>query len=217
MPDAGANRGLGLASDPDRAAAVPPRLAVDVAAHRLRGAAFLPSPNCDERPAPAELSLLVIHNIALPPERFGPPGAPHSFIDDLFLNRLDPQADPYFATIADLRVSSHLCVFRDGRIHQYVLFDRRAWHAGVSHWRGRERCNDFSIGIELEGSDTQPFEDAQYAALAAATRALLHAYPGLSREAITGHSDIAPGRKTDPGPCFDWPRYRALLAAENDA
>ncbi|GAC1634331.1 MAG: 1,6-anhydro-N-acetylmuramyl-L-alanine amidase AmpD [Nevskia sp.] len=192
------------ASDRMHPCAVP--LRVDAVTHRLQGAAYLPSPNCDQRPAPADLSLLVIHSISLPPEEFGGSG-----INDLFLNRLDPSAHPYFETIQALRVSAHLCIFRDGRITQYVPFDRRAWHAGVSGWQGRERCNDFSIGIELEGSDTQPFTDAQYAALGAATTALLQAYPSLRREAIAGHSDIAPGRKTDPGPCFDWPRYRAAL------
>ena len=193
-----------LASDPLKAGHVP--LRVDAATHRLQGAAYLPSPNCDQRPDPADLSLLVIHNISLPPDVFG---GPH--VDALFLNRLDPAAHPYFATIHALQVSAHLCIFRNGRVHQYVPFDQRAWHAGVSHWQGRERCNDFSIGIELEGSDTQPFADAQYASLIAVTRALLRAYPALTRDAIAGHSDIAPGRKTDPGPCFDWPRYRAGL------
>ncbi|MBA4284312.1 MAG: 1,6-anhydro-N-acetylmuramyl-L-alanine amidase AmpD [Xanthomonadaceae bacterium] len=181
--------------------------------HRLSGAAYRASPNCDERPDPQDLALIVIHNISLPPDRFDShPEAPErSYIDDLFLNRLDPAADPYFAGIATLRVSAHLCIFRDGRISQYVPFDRRAWHAGVSEWRGRSRCNDFSIGIELEGSDVRPFTEAQYAALTATIKALLRAYPGLRAEAITGHSDIAPGRKTDPGPCFDWPRLRAAL------
>jgi len=181
--------------------------------HRLSGAAYRASPNCDERPDPGDLSLIVIHNISLPPDTYGAhPEAPErSYIDDLFLNRLDPAADPYFAGIATLRVSAHLCICRDGRITQYVPFDRRAWHAGVSEWRGRARANDFSIGIELEGSDVRPFTDAQYAALAATIQALLRAYPGLGADAITGHSDIAPGRKTDPGPYFDWPRLRTAL------
>lgn len=202
----------GLASDTASCTVVP--LAVDRATHRLARAAYLPSPNSDERPDPSDLSLLVIHNISLPPDEFGggPDGSPDkNYIDALFLNGLDPAAHPYFATIAELRVSAHLCIFRDGRITQYVPFDRRAWHAGASRWQGRERCNDFSIGIELEGSDTQPFADAQYAELIAATKALLAAYPRLSCSAITGHSDIAAGRKTDPGPYFDWPRYRNAL------
>lgn len=183
--------------------------------HRLSGAAYRASPNCDERPDPQDLSLIVIHNISLPPDTYGAhPDAPDgSYIDDLFLNRLDPAADPYFAGIAALRVSAHLCIFRDGRITQYVPFDRRAWHAGVSEWRGRTRANDFSIGIELEGSDVRPFSEAQYAALIATIAALRAAYPTLTPAAITGHSDIAPGRKTDPGPHFDWPRLHAALGS----
>lgn len=181
--------------------------------HRLSGAAYRASPNADARANPQDLSLIVIHNISLPPDTYEThPDAPHgSYIDDLFLNRLDASAHPYFDGIAALRVSAHLCIFRDGRIVQYVPFDRRAWHAGVSEWRGRTRCNDFSIGIELEGSDVRPFTERQYAALTATIEALLAAYPTLSREAITGHSDIAPGRKTDPGPYFDWPRLRAAV------
>ena len=195
-----------LRSDSAAGAAVPAltaSLTVD-AAHRLQGAAFLASPNHDERPDPQDISLLVVHAISLPPDRFGGP-----WIDDLFLNRLDPAADPYFESIRELRVSAHACIFRDGRITQYVPFDRRAWHAGKSVYEGRERCNDFSIGVELEGCDTQPFAGAQYHALAALTNALLRAYPRLTPARIAGHSDIAPGRKTDPGPCFDWARYRA--------
>jgi AmpD protein len=176
------------------------------AAGVLRGARQTPSPNQDERPDPADISLLVIHNISLPPERFGGP-----WIDALFTNTLDPAAHPYFATIAELRVSSHLCIFRDGAVTQYVPFARRAWHAGVSRYDGRERCNDYSIGIELEGCDSKPFTARQYARLARVSRALLEAYPRITRERIAGHSDIAPGRKTDPGPCFDWARYRGAL------
>jgi len=179
---------------------------------RLAGARWRPSPNQNPRPVDSGVSLLVIHNISLPPEQFGAADASgQRYIDALFLNQLDPQAHPYFAAIATLRVSAHLCIFRDGAVTQYVPFSERAWHAGVSAWRGREQCNDFSIGIELEGSDHQPFTDAQYAALAAVTDALFAAYPALNADTITGHSDIAPGRKTDPGPHFDWPRYRAAL------
>lgn len=196
----------GLPSDRTAPAGVP-QLSVD-AGHRLAAARQLPSPNHDERPDPADISLLVIHAISLPPDQFGGP-----WISDLFLNRLDPDAHPYFATIHTRRVSAHLCIFRDGAITQYVPFDRRAWHAGESFYEGRTRCNDFSIGIELEGCDTQPFTDAQYAALTAATRAILARYPRIGPAHITGHSDIAPARKTDPGPCFDWARYRAGLAA----
>jgi AmpD protein len=183
-----------------------PDPAIDPLTHRLDGARFLPSPNQDQRPDPADISLLVVHAISLPPEQFG-----GGWIDALFLNRLDPQAHPYFATVYNLRVSSHLCIFRDGAVTQYVPFDRRAWHAGESVFDGRSRCNDFSIGIELEGSDTQPFTDAQYATLLAASRALLQHYPAITPRRIAGHSDIAPLRKTDPGPHFDWARFRTAM------
>lgn len=176
--------------------------------HWLCEARRVPSPNCDERPAADDISLLVIHNISLPPGEFG---GPH--VDELFCNRLDPDAHPYFAGICQLRVSAHLLIRRDGGLVQYVPFHLRAWHAGQSSFEGRARCNDFSIGIELEGTDDLPFTDAQYGALARATRALLSHYPGLDRSRIRGHSDIAPGRKTDPGPSFDWGRYLADLGA----
>lgn len=172
----------------------------------LRSARRVVSPNSDERPDPADISLLVIHAISLPPDRFGGP-----WIDRLFTNTLDPQAHPYFAGLRDLRVSAHLLIRRRGGVVQYVPFGRRAWHAGVSHFDGRDRCNDFSIGIELEGCDTRPFTDLQYRRLAAVTQALLGRYPRLRPGRIVGHSDIAPGRKTDPGPHFDWARYRAAI------
>lgn len=172
----------------------------------LRGAARRPSPNQDARPEGLAIDLLVLHNISLPPGEFGGP-----WIDALFANRLDPAAHPYFATIHELRVSAHLCIFRDGKAAQYVPFARRAWHAGVSRFDGRERCNDFSIGIELEGTDERPFTARQYRALASIARTLLRAYPGITPARIVGHSDIAPGRKTDPGPRFDWPRFRCAL------
>lgn len=189
-------------------AAARPRLALDRAGHRLRGARFVPSPNCDARPDPADVSLLVVHNISLPPGRFG-----GGWIDRLFTNTLDPRAHPYFREIHPLTVSSHLCVFRDGSVRQYVPFDRRAWHAGASRFDGRERCNDFSIGIELEGSDDAPFEPRQYRRLAEVARVLMRAYPAITPDRIVGHSDIAPGRKTDPGPHFDWIRFHAELEA----
>jgi N-acetyl-anhydromuramoyl-L-alanine amidase len=173
----------------------------------LRGAERRPSPNRDARPAGTVVDLLVIHNISLPPGEFGGP-----WIDDLFLARLDPEAHPYFRAIAGVSVSAHLLIRRDGRCIQYVPFGERAWHAGASCFAGRERCNDFSIGIELEGSDDLPFETNQYRALAEVVRALMTAYPGIRPDRIVGHSDIAPGRKTDPGPHFDWPRLLALLA-----
>jgi AmpD protein len=168
------------------------------------GIRYLPSPNSDARPAQAVIDLLVIHNISLPPGEFGGPG-----IIDLFMNRLDPAAHPYYRGIAHLKVSAHFLVRRDGELIQFVPCAKRAWHAGESTWRGRERCNDFSIGIELEGADDQPFADIQYEQLAHLTRALQATYPGLE---IIGHSDIAPARKTDPGPCFDWPRLRELVS-----
>jgi len=162
---------------------------------------FVKSPNFDERPPGAKVEVVVIHNISLPPGEFGGP-----FIEDLFLNRLHPGAHPYFAGIAHLKVSAHFLVRRDGQVIQFVDTDQRAWHAGVSSWRGRERVNDFSVGIELEGTDDVAFEDAQYDALNALLDHLQERYGKLP---LTGHSDVAPGRKTDPGPCFDWSRVRA--------
>lgn len=163
------------------------------------GAEYIPSPNRDERPAGAAVELLVIHNISLPPGVFG-----GDAVIDLFLNRLDPRAHPYYETIATLRVSAHFFIRRDGALLQFVPCGMRAWHAGQSSWRGRERCNDFSIGIELEGSDDLAYSDAQYDRLAVLARALHARYPIV---ASAGHCDIAPGRKTDPGPLFDWHRY----------
>jgi AmpD protein len=159
------------------------------------------SPNCDVRPAETGIELVVIHNISLPPGKFGG-GA----IAALFTNTLDHTAHPYFATLEGLRVSAHFLILRDGEILQFVPCAKRAWHAGVSSWRGRSACNDFSIGIELEGTDDLPFAEAQYAALDALLRALQARYPIAD---IAGHSDIAPSRKTDPGPHFEWSRVRA--------
>ncbi len=172
------------------------------------GAARVYSPNFDERPPGCSIDLIVIHGISLPPGQFGGPA-----IDRLFTNRLDPDAHPYFREIADLRVSSHVLIRRDGSLTQFVPFTSRAWHAGESNYCGRQRCNDFAIGIELEGTDDLPYEPAQYTTLTALIVALRRAYPGLTEAALVGHSDIAPGRKTDPGPCFDWPGLRAALAA----
>ncbi len=170
---------------------------------RLPAAHYVASPNCDERPAGERVTLLVIHSISLPPGRFR-----GSAVADLFTNRLDVAADPYFAALAGLRVSAHFFVRRRGELIQFVLASKRAWHAGVSAWKGRERCNDFSVGIELEGTDMVPFTAAQYRVLARLTRALQAFYP---IDDIAGHADVAPGRKTDPGSCFDWGRYRELL------
>ena len=172
----------------------------------LEGACFIASGNSDERPSGSEVELLVIHSISLPPGEFGGPG-----IIDLFTSKLDRDAHPYYREIAGLKVSSHFLIRRDGEIIQFVACDRRAWHAGESSWGGRKRCNDFSIGIELEGTDNVPFEDAQYERLAELTRALQANYQITD---IVGHSDIAPGRKTDPGPCFDWVRYRSLIKGD---
>ena len=165
-----------------------------------------PSPNFDHRPPGQNIDLLVIHNISLPPEQFG-----ENWILDFFSNKLDPSAHPYFESISELNVSAHALIRRDGEIIQLVSFNDRAWHAGASCYNGRERCNDFSIGIELEGSDNQPFEQPQYEALARLSALLISHYPLLSEDTITGHSDIAPERKTDPGPFFEWQRFKDLL------
>lgn len=169
------------------------------AAGWLSGVRRIVSPNHDARPRRMPVSLLVIHSISLPPDEFGG----HD-IERLFTNTLDCNAHPYYAGLRGLRVSSHFLIRRDGAIVQFVPCGRRAWHAGVSNWQGRERCNDFSIGIELEGCDSRPFDDRQYAALVRLTRRLRRRYPIRH---IVGHTDIAPGRKTDPGPFFDWERY----------
>ncbi|OYY74592.1 MAG: N-acetylmuramoyl-L-alanine amidase [Gammaproteobacteria bacterium 28-57-27] len=179
---------------------------IDKANGQLAGARFLPSPHCDARSQDVEPELIVVHGISLPPGEFG--GA---WIDDLFLGHLDASAHPYFAAIAHLRVSAHLLIRRDGAVTQYVPFGLRAWHAGVSSFVGRAGCNDFSIGIELEGTDEIPYTEAQYAALAEVIAALHTAYPSL--RAIAGHADIAPGRKTDPGASFEWQRLQRMLAS----
>lgn len=163
------------------------------------------SPHCDARPDPGDISLLVIHNISLPSGRFG---GPH--VSDLFTGRVDYNADPSLADLRGLKVSSHFFVRRDGRVIQYVSANERAWHAGRSSFNGREKCNDFSIGVELEGTDDSGFEPAQYETLAALTAALARRYPLTD---VQGHEHIAPGRKTDPGPLFDWECYRKTLAA----
>ncbi|MGH8286621.1 MAG: 1,6-anhydro-N-acetylmuramyl-L-alanine amidase AmpD [Steroidobacteraceae bacterium] len=165
------------------------------------------SPHFDARPGGIAPDLIVIHGISLPPGEFGGP-----WIDRLFTGALPPDAHPFFVEAAALRVSSHVLIRRSGELVQYVPFGARAWHAGASEYCGRTECNDFSIGIELEGVDDRPYEDAQYASLTSVIGALRAAYPTLSREDIVGHSDIAPGRKTDPGPAFDWARLRKSIA-----
>jgi len=180
-----------------------PRLGVD--ARGVVALAYqIPSPNRDARPVAASISLVVVHGISLPPGDFGGDG-----IERLFTNRLDPEAHPYYATVAPLKVSTHFLIRRDGALFQFVSCADRAWHAGVSVWNGRRRCNDFSIGIELEGTDDIPYTNAQYTMLSRLAKALRRRYP---IEAIVGHNDIAPGRKTDPGPAFDWSRLRGVVA-----
>lgn len=173
------------------------------AAGYLQEAIQIPSPNYDERPADTLIRLLVIHNISLPPDDFS-----GNAIIELFTNQLNCNAHPYYQALRDLKVSSHFLIRRQGEIIQFVSCTKRAWHAGQSCWQGIDRCNDFSIGIELEGSDTIPFEAIQYEQLTALTKALFQAYP---LEHIVGHSDIAPTRKTDPGPFFDWKHFRETI------
>lgn len=179
-------------------------LRIDPRTGSVHEAFQVPSPNQDARPPGMAISLLVLHGISLPPGEFG-----GRWIDALFTNSLDPDAHPYFREIHGLRVSCHLLVRRDGSLVQYVPLHRRAWHAGQSSWAGVSRCNDYSIGVELEGVDTLPYDDRQYAALDTLVPSLLVAYPAMTPERIVGHCDIAPGRKTDPGPAFDWNRLRA--------
>ena len=180
---------------------------IDPATHLLEEAEYVPSPNMDDRPDGADVSLLVIHSISLPPGEYG-----GDSIKNLFTNTLPADAHPYFQQIHELKVSAHVLIRRDGSIVQFVPFDKRAWHAGESCYQGKERCNDFSIGIELEGTDTDPFEACQYDALVSLVKTLCRQYPSITMQRIAGHSDIAPGRKTDPGTGFDWNRLSTLLA-----
>ena len=168
-------------------------------------------PNCDDRPSDDDIDLIVVHGISLPPGEYGGP-----WIDALFTNSLDPSEHTYFKEIHQLEVSSHLLIRRTGEIVQYVPFHKRAWHAGQSEFENRQRCNDFSIGIELEGDDEQPYEDSQYEQLANVILTICDSYPRITTDRVTGHSDIAPGRKTDPGPAFDWPRLRQLIGSRNN-
>ncbi len=166
----------------------------------------IPSPNCDQRPADQDIDLIVLHSISLPPGQYG-----GDAIERFFSNRLAADEHPYFQQIAEVKVSSHVLIKRDGHIIQFVPFHQRAWHAGVSCYHSREHCNDFSIGIELEGTDTDTFESLQYTRLAALIQALEQTYTAITPQCITGHSDIAPGRKTDPGRGFDWNKLQSLL------
>jgi AmpD protein len=179
---------------------------IDVATGLALGVRQVLSPHFDSRPSGTVADLIIVHGISLPPGDFGGP-----WIERLFTGHLPPDAHPYFAAIAAGRVSAHALIRRDGEIVQFVPFHQRAWHAGRSEFGGRTACNDFSIGIELEGTDDLPYETAQYEALAALIKALLAAYPALTRDRIVGHSDVAPGRKTDPGQSFDWAVLRASL------
>lgn len=187
-------------------------LKVDAATGWLVPVRRVESPNCDSRPPDVATDLIVIHGISLPPGEFGGP-----WIDRLFTNTLATDEHPYFAEVAPKHVSAHVLIDRHGVVTQYVPFQLRAWHAGASSYAGRDACNDFSIGIELEGSDTTPYEDRQYHVLAHVIGVLCHAYPALSPTRIAGHSEIAPGRKTDPGPAFDWPRFKTLVALETSS
>jgi N-acetyl-anhydromuramoyl-L-alanine amidase len=184
-------------------------LHIDPATGLLTGVRQVLSPHCDERPAGVTADLIVLHGISLPPGEFGGP-----WIDRLFTGDLPAEAHPYFGAIAGGRVSAHALIRRAGAIVQYVPFGQRAWHAGVSSYEGRAACNDFSVGIELEGTDDIPYTDAQYEQLARLIQALLREYPTLGRERVVGHNEVAPGRKTDPGPVFDWERLRHLLVVE---
>jgi len=185
---------------------------INVKSGLLDSATQIPSSNFDARPRGEAIRLIVIHNISLPPGEFGGP-----CINQLFTNQLDRDAHPFFADIYQLRVSSHLLIRRDGEVIQYVPFHQRAWHAGVSEYCGQAQCNDFSIGIELEGTDDIPYEMVQYERLAEIIMELRRCYPDIRNDAITGHSDIAPGRKTDPGPAFDWNRLRQLINQQHKA
>lgn len=180
---------------------------IDRETGRVVGVRFVESPNQDDRPPGVEPELVVVHGISLPPGEFG-----GEWVERLFTNRLEAEAHPYIREIAHLRVSAHVLIRRDGGVVQYVPFHRRAWHAGVSRWEGRERVNDFSVGIELEGMDDVPYEEVQYRRLAELIQALASTYPGITPDRVVGHSDVAPGRKTDPGGSFDWGRLHELLA-----
>ena len=181
---------------------------VDSTTGLIREARQQPSPNCDSRPDDSDIALIVIHGISLPPGEFG-----GDYIDQLFCNQLNPNDHPYFNEISELKVSSHILVRRDGEIVQYVPLNKRAWHAGVSKYHDRDCCNDFSIGIELEGEDETPYTDVQYHVLSKLIKNLADEYPKLDTQTIAGHCDIAPGRKTDPGKAFDWSILNKLLTS----
>jgi AmpD protein len=191
----------------------PQKYSISPGAGLIRPAVQCPSPNQDDRPAGVEPSLIIIHGISLPPGEFA-----GDYIQALFTNCLDCNAHPYFAEIDGLQVSSHLLLRRAGELVQFVPFGRRAWHAGESSFRGRSACNDYSIGIELEGTDDTPYTDGQYEQLVSVINAIFESYPQLCPRHIAGHCDVAPGRKSDPGPAFDWLRlYDGLRSSKIDA
>ncbi len=185
-----------------------PEVTIDTGRGLLAEARFVCSPNQDARPPGATIDLIVVHGIGMPPGVFGGP-----WVEKLFLNELPREAHPFFASLEGLKVSAHVFLRRDGTMLQFVPFHARAWHAGASAWRERTGCNDFSIGIEVEGADDIPYEPVQYRVLAALVAGLRRAYPTLAADALAGHSDVAPGRKTDPGPAFDWTALAQQLAA----
>lgn len=189
----------------------PQKYSISPGAGLIRPAIQCPSPNQDDRPADTEPSLIIIHGISLPPGEFG-----GDHIQSLFTNCLDCDAHPYFKEIAGLQVSSHLLIRRDGGVIQFVPFGRRAWHAGKSSFRGRSACNDFSIGIELEGTDDIPYSDAQYTQLVPVIKAICNSIPKITSRRIAGHCDVAAGRKSDPGPAFDWMRLYDGLGEKNE-
>lgn len=181
-------------------------MSIDNQSGKLRNVSFIESPNCDERSSEEDINLIVVHGISLPPNEFGGDG-----VRQLFTNQLDPAEHPYYKSIHQLKVSAHAFIRRDGEIIQFVPFHKRAWHAGLSEYKGRCQCNDFSIGIELEGADDIPYTSSQYSALTSLINSLWQAYPHIQKEDLVGHSDIAPGRKTDPGESFDWQKLHDLL------
>lgn len=182
------------------------QFSVDASSGLLQGVTVIESPNQDARPDDEEPSLVVVHGISLPPNQFGGEG-----VEQLFTNRLDAKEHPYYESIQHLKVSAHVFIRRDGEVIQFVPFNQRAWHAGISSFNGRERCNDFSIGIELEGADHIPYTSAQYQALSGVIKGIWQAYPSMKERFVVGHSDIAPGRKTDPGEYFMWSALDRLL------
>ena len=181
-------------------------LKIDKATALCMDIPYVASENCDERPEVDDINLIVVHGISLPPGEFGGP-----YVEQFFTNQLDHSCHPFFGEIKEMHVSSHVFIRRDGEAIQFVPFDKRAWHAGASQYEDRECCNDFSIGIELEGTDQDNYTNEQYESLADVVCAILEVYPNTSRERLVGHSDIAPGRKTDPGPAFDWVKLAHVL------